>query len=68
MAHQLHGNQYMCTSTTEAEYIIAAEATREVKFVRNLLEGIKLRLKMPRLLKIDSAGVYQACVAKMMSE
>jgi hypothetical protein len=43
-------------SSTEAEYIALSEVTKEIMFVKQVLETIGIGLKLPITVKIDNVG------------
>ena len=43
-------------SSTEAEYVAVSEATRETKFIMNLLESVNVKYKKPVKIRIDNIG------------
>ena len=46
----------MTLSTTEAEYVAVSEASKEVKFLANLLEVMKISFEKPIKMRIDNVG------------
>ena len=48
-------------SSTEAEYFACSEATKEVMFVKNVLETMGIEVKLPMIVKVDNTGaIYLA--------
>jgi hypothetical protein len=48
-------------SSTEAEYFACSEAAKEVMFVKNVLETMGIKVKLPMIIKIDNTGaIYLA--------
>ena len=43
-------------SSTEAEYFACSEATKEVMFVKNILETMGIDMKVPAVVKMDNTG------------
>lgn len=43
-------------SSTEAEYFACSEATKELMFVKNLLETMGIKIKKPMIVKMDNTG------------
>jgi hypothetical protein len=41
-------------SSTEAEYFAGSEATKEVMFVKNVLETMGIEVKLPMIIKVDN--------------
>ena len=43
-------------SSTKAEYFACSEATKELMFVKNVLETMGIKIKLPMIVKIDKTG------------
>jgi hypothetical protein len=43
-------------SSTEAEYFALSEVTKEVMFVKQVLESMGIEIKLPILIKVDNVG------------
>ena len=43
-------------SSTEAEYFACSEATKELMFVKNVLETMGIRIRLPMIVKVDNTG------------
>ena len=48
----------MALSSAEAEYIAASEAVREVLFVVQMLDFMKVRVEMPVTVRVDNMELY----------
>jgi hypothetical protein len=48
--------QSVTLSSTEAEYVALSEATKEIKFVTQVLESIGIKVKYPIIVHVDNIG------------
>jgi hypothetical protein len=58
---------YVCASTPEAEYIAAAELTRNIKYIRNVLDSIGICITKKAAMHMDSAGAKRITVNTTIS-
>jgi ribosomal protein L24 len=50
------GQQGVVLSATEAEYVAVSEATREIKFIIQVLDSLKLQVEYPITVHMDNVG------------
>ena len=50
------GQKSVTLSSSEAEYVALSEATKEIKFVYQLLVGIGIKVKLPIIVRVDNLG------------
>ena len=53
---QLKAQQCTTLSSTEAEYVACSQGATEMEFVRQILESMGVRVKLPMLLNVDNTG------------
>jgi hypothetical protein len=58
----------LATSTVVAEYIAASTATKEVIWLRNLLEELGYMQKKPTIMKMDNSGAKNLANNEMISQ
>ncbi|KAL7566018.1 hypothetical protein ACA910_011037 [Epithemia clementina (nom. ined.)] len=56
IAWKSKGMKSVVLSTTEAEYVAVSEVVKEIRFVMNVLESMKIELKLPITLYVDNIG------------
>ena len=56
VAWQSKGQQNVMLSSSEAEWIALSEATKEIMFIINLLESMKIKVKLPVIIYVDNTG------------
>ena len=47
----------MTLSSSEAEYVALSEAAKEIKFIYQLLQRIRVEIELPITVKVDNIGV-----------
>ena len=56
----------MALSSSSDEYIEMNEVCKEVLFIKNILESLKLRVKIPIIIMCDNVGAIY--ISKIMKE
>jgi hypothetical protein len=62
------GQKSVTLSTTEAEYVALSEATREIKFIVQILESMNLPVDYPITVHVDNVGAIFLANNKTTSE
>ena len=48
-------------SSTEAEYFAVSEVTKEIMFIKQVIESLEMNIKYPIIIRVDNAGaIYLA--------
>jgi hypothetical protein len=50
------GQKSVTLSSTEAEFVALAEATKEVKFVAQVMESMQIEVNYPIIVRVDNVG------------
>ena len=50
------GQKSVTLSSTEAEYVALSEVTKEIKFILQVLEAMKVKIQLPIQVKVDNVG------------
>jgi hypothetical protein len=62
------GQRGVVLSSTEAEYVAVSEATREIKFIVQVLESINVKIEYPIIVHVDNVGAIFLANNKTTSE
>ena len=50
------GQKSVTLSSTEAEFVALSEAAKEIKFIVQVLESMKLQVEFPIIVRVDNVG------------
>ena len=56
IAWKSRGQKSVVLSSTEAEYVALSEVVKELKFILQILESMKIKVKLPIYVKVDNVG------------
>ena len=50
------GQKSVTLSSTEAEFVALSEAAKEIKFIVQILESMKMKVEFPIIVRVDNVG------------
>ena len=50
------GQKSVTLSSTEAEFVALSEAAKEIKFIVQILESMKMKVELPIIVRVDNVG------------
>ena len=56
IAWRSKAQQSVTLSSSEAEWVALSETTKEIMFIINLLENMKIKVKLPVIVRVDNTG------------